>query len=82
MVVIVVVVIPIAIGVPAVSFHVPPAVAMLPAIFASFAQFMARMLGLFAVPAMVFHGFVNAMVGAYDSLLAIVRFGAGRRYKQ
>src|SRR5258708_18903814 len=50
LVAIVVVVIPIAIGMPAVAVFVPPAVPFVPAAFPRLVQFVPRMIRLFAVP--------------------------------
>jgi hypothetical protein len=73
---VVIVVIPIAIGVPAVSIFVPPTMPLLPAALARFVQFVARMVGLPAVPAVVLNGFVQSVVGSGDTPLAsIVAFG-------
>lgn len=82
MIVIVVVVIPVAIGVPAVSLHIPPAMTVLPAILPRFGQLMPRMLRLFALPSMLLCGFVQTMVCLADSFLAIIGLGAGCRPKQ
>ncbi len=53
-----VIVIPVAFRTPLMPLHVPPLVVLRPAIFARFRQFVSRMLGLFAVPAMMSDGFV------------------------
>ena len=68
---IVVVVIPIAIGMPAVVVFVPPAVPFLPAAFPRFMQFVPRMLRLPAVPAVMLLGFVQFVVRLGDAALAI-----------
>jgi hypothetical protein len=65
-----VIVVPIAIGVPAVVIFVPPPVIGLPAILTSFLQFVPRVLCLLALPAMVLYGFVNPMIGAHQAILA------------
>src|SRR2546430_11102964 len=67
---IVIVVIPIAIGMPAVAVFVPPAMALIPAAFACFAQFMTRTIRLPAVPAVMFHGFVEFVVRLDNAPLA------------
>jgi hypothetical protein len=72
---VVIVVIPIAIVVPAVSVLVPPTMRMSPAILASLVQFMARMVGLAAVPAMMLDGFMQLVVRAGDATLTIVIVG-------
>jgi hypothetical protein len=75
-----VVIVPIAIAVPAAVVFVPPPVFGLPAILAGFPQFVPRVFGLFAVPAVVFHGFVNSMIGPRQAILAFpfVRANLGR----
>jgi hypothetical protein len=77
---VVIVVIPITIVVPAVPVFIPPTMIFAPATFACFPQLMARMIRLPAVPATVFYGFVQFMVGLGDALLtAIVVIGKGTR---
>ncbi|SRR5229473_3986631 len=71
LVAIVVVVIPIAIAVPAVAVFVPPAMPLIPAAFPRFVQFVPRVIRLPAVPAVVFHGFVEFVVRLGDAALAI-----------
>jgi hypothetical protein len=68
---IVVVIIPIAIGTPAMAVFVPPAVPFVPAAFPRFVQFVPRMLRLLAVPAVMLHGFVDFVVRLGDAALAI-----------
>ena len=82
MIVVAIVIIPIAVRVPAVSFYVPPAMTVLPAILPRFRQFMPCMLGLFALPSMLLSGFVQTMIRFGDSFPAIIGPGAGRRQKQ
>src|SRR5206468_11359469 len=60
----------IAIGMPAVAVFVPPAMALIPAAFACFAQFMTRTIRLPAVPAVMFHGFVEFVVRLDNAPLA------------
>ncbi len=50
---------------------VPPAVIAVPAILARFVQFMTRVIGLAAVAAMIFDGFMKTMIGLGDAPLAI-----------
>ena len=76
---IVVAIVPIAIGVPAASFHIPPAVAMLPAVMPRFRQFAPGMRRLFALPSMPFGGLVQLVIGLDDSFLAIIGPGARRQ---
>jgi hypothetical protein len=84
---IVVVVIPIAIGTPAVAVFVPPAVPFVPAAFPRVVQFVPRTVRLPAVPSVVLHGFVDFVVRLGDAALAITvairecarRSGKGRQ---
>jgi hypothetical protein len=80
MVVIVVVVIPVTISVPTVIVFTPPTMAVLPAIFTGFVKF-TTVFGRFrAVPAVVFYGFMQPVIGPCDTLLAIILIGTeGRR---
>jgi hypothetical protein len=78
-VVIVVVIIPVAFGVPAVAILIPPAVISIPAVFASFPQFVAGMLGLLTLPAVVFRGFVQAVIGLREAVLTLPFIGARTR---
>jgi hypothetical protein len=66
-----VVIVPIAIAVPAVVVFVPPLVVRLPAILAGFPQFVPRALRLRAVPTVVLHGFVNLMIRFRQAMLAL-----------
>jgi hypothetical protein len=66
LVAIVVVVIPIAIGMPAVAVFVPPAVPFVPAAFPRLVQFVPRMIRLLAVPSVVLLGFVQFVVRLGD----------------
>ena len=72
---IVVVIVPIVFAAPAIAFDVPPVVAVLPTIFASFAQFVPRMIGLFALKAVMLNGFVESVVRLDDASLAIISLG-------
>jgi hypothetical protein len=71
-VVVVVVIIPIAFRVPAMSIFVPPAVAVLPTVGARFRQFVAPVFGLRTLPSMFVDGFMELMVGLDDALLTLV----------
>ena len=84
LVTIVIVVIPIAICVPATAVFIPPAVAFVPAAFPRFMQIVARTIRLPAVPAVVFHGFVQSVVRSGDTPLAgIITFrGRPRRARE
>jgi hypothetical protein len=74
-----VIVIPIAIAVPAVVIFVPPSVIGLPAILSSFLQFVPRVLRLLALPTMVFDGFVNPVIGSHHAILAFPFIRTNRR---
>src|ERR1700676_2758356 len=80
--VIVVVVVPVAIGVPAMVVFVPPAVPVTPAILARCSQFRAPASRLRAVPAMMLRRFVQAMVRAGNAALANVVVGTHSRRTQ
>jgi hypothetical protein len=69
---VVIVIVPIAIRAPAVSVFVPPAMAVVPAPGARFRQFVAILRNLWAVPTMMFGGFVKLVVRPDDALLAVV----------
>jgi hypothetical protein len=71
-IVVVIVVVPIALIVPAVSVFIPPAMRMFPAPGAGVSEFVAPMIGLRALPAVVFHGIVKLVIRVDDALLAIV----------
>jgi len=79
---IVVVVVPIPICVPAVSFHIPPAMTVFPAIRARFREIVPRICRLLALVAVVFDRFVQFVVGLDDSFLAVVCLRARSRSKQ
>ena len=74
-----IVIIPVTIGVPTVVIFAPPTMAMLPAIFAGFVKFTTVSGGFWAVPAVVFHGFVKPVVDPRDTLLAVIVVGAENR---
>jgi hypothetical protein len=78
LVTIVIVVIPIAIGVPPVAVFVPPTVSLPPAAFARLMQLVPRMLGLSAVPAVIFDGFVEFVVRLGNAALAMIIVFSGR----
>ena len=69
---IVIVVIPIAIGMPTMAVFIPPAMPLSPALFASLVQFMTPALGLPAIPAVMFHGFVEFVVRLGDAALTTI----------
>jgi hypothetical protein len=77
---IVVVVIPIAIGMPTMAVFIPPAMPLSPALFASLVQFVTPALGLPAVPAVMFDGFVEFVICLGDAPLAsvvVISVGSG-----
>jgi hypothetical protein len=75
-IVVVIVIIPIAIGMPASAVFIPPAMPLSPAAFPRLAQFEAGTVRLPAVPAVMLHGFVQFAIGFVDAVLAfIVTFG-------
>jgi hypothetical protein len=76
---IVVVVVPIAVGVPTMLVFIPPAMGAVPAILARFVQFMPRMIRLFAFAAVMLDGFMKTMIGPGDAFLASVVIGAQTR---
>jgi len=76
---IVVVVVPIAVGVPTMLVLIPPAMGAVPAIVARFVQFMPRMIRLFAFAAVMLDGFMKTMIGPGDAFLASVVIGAQTR---
>jgi len=77
---VVIVVIPITIIVPAVPFFIPPTMMFPPAMFAFFAQLMALMVRLPAVPAVALNGFVQSVFLLGDTALALIRvIGEGTR---
>src|SRR5690348_12817499 len=78
---VVIVVVPITIRVPAVAVFVPPPMVLVPATFACFAQFMAGMVGLSAVPAMMLDGLVQFVIGLVNAPLTtavVISIGARR----
>jgi len=76
---IMVVIIPIAVGVPTMAVFIPPLVRVRPAIFARFVQLLASVDHLSTLPAVMFGGFVQPVVGLGDAPLACVFIGAKRR---
>jgi hypothetical protein len=79
MIVVVVMIVPIVVGMPAVLVLIPPAMIRIPAVLASFPQFVTSVLSLLAFPAVVFGSLVQFMVGPGDSLLAFMLVGASAR---
>ena len=77
-VLVVIVVVPIAVGAPTVTVFIPPAMIAGVAILASFVQLMASVVGLAALAPVMLNGFMKAMIRFGDTPLAIV-IGAQRR---
>ena len=73
---VVVVVIPIAFGVPAALVFVPPSVVGIPTALTGFVEFIPGAFGLPALPAVAGYGLVQSMIGARYPALAIVVVGA------
>jgi hypothetical protein len=73
---VVIVLVPVAFGVPAVLVLVPPLVTLAPAALARFAQFVALAIGFGAVAAMFFDGFVQFVLGmSHAALASVIVFG-------
>jgi hypothetical protein len=78
---VVVVLVPIAVGVPAVFVFVPPPMTLTPATLPSLVQFTSLMLRLGAVASVFLDGFVKLMFGVNNpALAAVVVFGVKPRY--
>ena len=74
-----IVLVPIALGAPAVLVFVPPLMALTPATLPRRVQFTAFMVSLGAVPSMFLNCFVKIMLSASDpALAAVVGFGVKR----
>jgi hypothetical protein len=69
---VVIVIIPIAVRVPAMFVLIPPAMVAGVASLAGFVQFVARIVGLTAFASMMLNGFVKTMIRFGDAPLAIV----------
>lgn len=76
---IVVVVIPIAIRMPATFVFIPPSMTGAPAALPRFVQLVARAIGLPTLVAVVLDGFVQLVIGVRNASLAIVAIGPQRR---
>jgi hypothetical protein len=75
-VMIVVAVVPIAVGVPTMPVFVPPTVKVRKAILARFMQFMASVVRLLTLTPMMFDGLMKTMIGPGDAPLASIVIGA------
>jgi hypothetical protein len=69
---VVIVIVPITVAVPAAAVFIPPTMALSPAAFPRLMQFMARMVRLPAVPAMMLDGFMQLVICLGDAPLAPV----------
>jgi hypothetical protein len=78
-VMIVVVVVPVAIGMPTMLVFIPPTMSAVPAILARLVQFMASVVRLPALTPMTLDGFVKMMIGPRNAPLASVVIGAQTR---
>jgi hypothetical protein len=78
-VLIVIMVIPIALRMPAMCVFIPPAVIGTPAVLARFVKLMTSAFGLLTVIAMMLDGFVQPVVGACDAALAFAGVGVQQR---
>lgn len=75
---IVVVVIPVVVGAPAMGVFIPPATFVFPAVRTGFGKFLAPMLRLGTVPTMMLSGFMEFVIRMTDAFLAVVvRAGGG-----
>ena len=72
LVAVVVVLVPVAFGVPAVLVLIPPAMLFTPATLPRFVQFTTLVVGLRAVPSVSLDGLVEFVLGVNDSALAVV----------
>lgn|SRR5579864_923615 len=78
-IVIVVAVIPIVLGAPAMTVFIPPPMPVSPAILARFVQFMTSVVRLLALSPMMLDGFMKTMIGPRDTPLAIILIRAQTR---
>ena len=72
-------IVPVVLGMPAMSVFIPPAVNPSPTKLARFVKLMAGPVGLGAVPSVVFGGFVETMVGPGNAAPAIMFLSQGGR---
>jgi hypothetical protein len=76
---IVVMIVPVAFGVPAMAVFIPPSVVPAPAMLAGLMEFVAGAVRLSAVPAMMLNGFVEPVIGSGNATLAIIVIGKSAR---
>jgi hypothetical protein len=81
-VMIVIMLVPITISVPAVGIFVPPTMLMFPAVGAGFGEFMTPMFGLRALRAVVLNGFMKLVICPGDALLTILVCANNRRSQE
>jgi hypothetical protein len=81
---IVVMIVPIMLRMPAVSVFIPPFMELAPAIFARLMQVVARMLRLWTVPPVVLSSFVKPVVGPHKAMTAsvVIRHSSWSRSQQ
>ena len=79
-IVIMVMIVPVALGVPAVFVRIPPSVTVVPAPLAGVMEFVAGAVGFRTVPSMMLSGFVKPVIGPVNALLAVVGQGARSSY--
>lgn len=79
LVAVVIVIVPVAVIMPAMAVFIPPAVVRAPTAFSRFTQFMAGMIRLPTVPAMMLDGFVESMIRLADSPLTMIVIGVSSR---
>jgi hypothetical protein len=76
--VIMIVIVPIMVGAPAMGVFIPPAMFVFPAVGTGFGELLAPMFGLGAIPAVMLGGFMEFMIRMTDAFLAVVvRAGRG-----
>jgi len=78
-IVVVIVIVPITIGMPAVRIFIPPAVVVFIAVGAGFPEFVPPVFGFRALHAVVLDGFMKFMVCLGDALLTILVRADNRR---
>jgi hypothetical protein len=70
---VVIVIVPIVLSVPAVSVFIPPTVTVVPAVSPGFGEFVAGMICFLTPPPVMLNGFMNAVIGFRNAPLAIIR---------
>jgi hypothetical protein len=72
-------IVPVALIVPAMAVFVPPSVVPAPAILAHLMQFVAGAIRLSAVPAMMLGSFMEPVIGSGNATLAVIAIGGSAR---